>query len=77
MQNAKPLLRHAGADLLVSPGRKSVLDVSFYVHGSERGCYCDPVVQACIIERVTSLGPATNILNYAYCAPKSFWYCPP
>ncbi|EFO18446.2 hypothetical protein LOAG_10049 [Loa loa] len=42
---------------------------------TDKGCYCDPVLKACIIERMTKLGPASKIRNYAYCSPKAFWEC--
>ncbi|KAK6106908.1 Chromadorea ALT family protein [Brugia pahangi] len=46
-------------------------------HWTEKGCYCDSVLRACIIERMTDLGPASKIRNYAYCTPRAFWNCPP
>ncbi|VDM91882.1 unnamed protein product [Onchocerca ochengi] len=43
---------------------------------TDKGCYCDPLLRACIIERLTMLGPISIIRNYAYCTPKASWYCP-
>ncbi|MCP9264238.1 hypothetical protein DINM_022264 [Dirofilaria immitis] len=43
---------------------------------TDKGCHCDPLLSACIIERMTVLGPVSQIRNYAYCARKSSWYCP-
>ncbi|VBB34446.1 unnamed protein product [Acanthocheilonema viteae] len=44
---------------------------------TDKGCYCDPILKACIIERMTKLGPMSKIRNYAYCTPKTSWECPP
>ncbi|VDO42117.1 unnamed protein product [Brugia timori] len=44
---------------------------------TDKGCYCDSVVKACIIERITKLGPITVIRNYALCTWKELWECPP
>ncbi|VDK76970.1 unnamed protein product [Litomosoides sigmodontis] len=43
---------------------------------TEKGCYCDSIVKACIIERFTTLGPIYAIRNYALCVPKKSWKCP-
>ncbi|CAG9539150.1 unnamed protein product [Cercopithifilaria johnstoni] len=44
---------------------------------TEKGCYCDPILKACIIERITKLGPVSKIHNYAYCISQIFWQCSP
>ncbi|KAM3721932.1 Nuclear pore complex protein [Dirofilaria immitis] len=43
---------------------------------TDKGCHCDPLLSVCIIERITIYGIISKIRNYAYCAPKSSWYCP-
>uniref|UniRef100_A0A8R1XTI0 Uncharacterized protein n=1 Tax=Onchocerca volvulus TaxID=6282 RepID=A0A8R1XTI0_ONCVO len=43
---------------------------------TNEGCYCDPVLNKCIIERITLLGPVNKILNNAYCAPKATSHYP-
>ncbi|EFO14886.2 hypothetical protein LOAG_13630 [Loa loa] len=43
---------------------------------TDKGCYCDPILNACVIERKTKLGPITIIRNYAFCTWKESWECP-
>ncbi|KAL3997277.1 Chromadorea ALT family protein [Acanthocheilonema viteae] len=43
---------------------------------TDKGCHCASL-NKCVIERLTKLGSVSSIRNYALCAPKKSWKCPP